>query len=86
MASPLLAAIFSFFIPGLGQFYAGHFLRGILVFIMSAVLGGILTFVATIFAITIIIPFVAVLIGLIYWIWNIIDAYKLASQTVFITH
>ena len=69
MASPLLAAILSFFIPGLGQLYAGHFLRGVLVFIVAGVLA--------------LLSAAIILVGLlafIYWRWNIIDAYQLASK------
>ncbi|MCL2141816.1 MAG: hypothetical protein FWH46_02905 [Methanimicrococcus sp.] len=69
MASPLLAAIFSFFIPGLGQFYAGHFFRGVLVFIGAAILGALS--LATI---------ILAIVGFIYWIWNIVDAYQLATK------
>jgi len=69
MASPLLAAILSFFIPGLGQFYAGHFFRGVFVFI-----GAIILFVIS--AATIILG----IIYFIYWVWNIVDAYQLATK------
>jgi TM2 domain-containing membrane protein YozV len=69
MASPLLAAIFSFFIPGLGQFYAGSFLRGIFVFIGAFILG-IITLATILFG----------LIYLIYFVWNIVDAFQLASK------
>ncbi|WNY23543.1 hypothetical protein MmiHf6_08520 [Methanimicrococcus hongohii] len=69
MANSLLAAIFSFFIPGLGQFYCGSFLKGLLVFIGSFVVG----FIA------IIVPVIGWLIALLYWIWNICDAYSSAK-------
>ena len=69
MANQLLAVVLSFFIPGLGQFYAGHFLRGLLVFISTLVLAGI--------------SFMTVIVGiisLIFWIWNMFDAYQLAGR------
>jgi hypothetical protein len=71
MASQILAAIFSFFIPGLGQFYAGSFLRGLLIFVLAFVVGGI----------AFVIPLIGWLIALVYWIWNIIDAYQLAGRS-----
>ncbi|MBQ6219148.1 MAG: hypothetical protein IJJ47_05395 [Methanosphaera sp.] len=37
MASPILAAILSLIIPGLGQFYAGSFMRAIFFFIFAIV-------------------------------------------------
>lgn len=35
MADPLLAAVLSFVVPGLGQVYNGRFLRGAAVFLLS---------------------------------------------------
>ena len=66
MANSLLAAILSFFIPGLGQFYCGHFLRGLFVFIMFSILAFFLGW-------TLIIPFL-------FWIWNLYDAITLADR------
>jgi TM2 domain-containing membrane protein YozV len=37
MAHPLLAAIFSFLIPGLGQLYNGRALRGLAFFIVAII-------------------------------------------------
>ena len=65
MASPVLAAIFSIIIPGMGQFYAGHMLRGIGVFILAVIVGIITGLVAT--------PAIAIVAA--------IDAYYLASKT-----
>ena len=70
MANAILAVILSFFIPGLGQLYAGRFLRGVLVFVVVVVLAGILYYI---------LPYAA-LIVLIIWIWNLIDAYMLAAK------
>ncbi|MCL2141817.1 MAG: hypothetical protein FWH46_02910 [Methanimicrococcus sp.] len=72
MENATLAVIFSFFIPGLGQLYAGRTLRGIIVFIVIAALAIILYRVTTF----------AVLIVLIPWAWNLIDAYLLALRNV----
>jgi len=86
MASPILAAILSFFIPGLGQFYAGHFLRGVGVFVISLILGavgavgifGLIIGSIIILILTLILPLVA----FIFWIWNIYDAYQLAAKPI----
>ncbi|MBW6518112.1 MAG: hypothetical protein RQ743_13605 [Bacteroidales bacterium] len=64
MASPLLAAIFSVIIPGLGQFYAGHLLRGIGVFILAVIVGIITGLTGS--------PVIAIVAA--------IDAYYLASK------
>ncbi len=82
MASSILAAIFSLFIPGLGQFYCGRFLRGICVFVGVSILSSICVFIATVLVWTLIIPLVIGLFLLAVWIWNIWDAYSLASRTV----
>ncbi|KAF1076160.1 hypothetical protein MKMG_01563 [Methanogenium sp. MK-MG] len=68
MASPLLALIFSFFIPGLGQFYTGQFLKAILLFVVA----GVLAF----FWFTLI----AIPLYLIVWIYGMYDAYTEAQS------
>lgn len=65
--SPGLAAVLSFLISGLGQIYVGRIGRGI-----AILLGGIV--IAAISFFLLFIPMI------IYWIWNIYDAYKLAKQ------
>jgi len=80
MASQILAAIFSFFIPGLGQFYAGSFLRGLLVFLFSIILSSVIVSLSLFLLITIIAPIILGLFTLVFWIWNIIDAYQLAGR------
>ena len=65
MASPILAAILSFLIPGVGQFYAGHMFRGIFLFILALIVA-----IFTLFSGSLIIAVVAA-----------IDAYALASKT-----
>ncbi|MCL7413959.1 MAG: hypothetical protein M8353_10160, partial [ANME-2 cluster archaeon] len=66
--NPGIAAIASFFIPGLGQIYNGEIGKGILFIIV----GGIFALL------------MAVLIGFIlyplFWIYNIYDAYKTAER------
>ncbi|WNY26669.1 hypothetical protein MsAm2_04410 [Methanolapillus ohkumae] len=78
MASQILAAIFSFFIPGLGQFYAGNFLRGAMIFIGFIILGAI----AAGSVLSVVGSLVGGLIGIfmfLLWLWNIFDAYQLAK-------
>lgn len=65
MASPLLAAILSFFVPCLGQFYAGHMLRGIGLFILAVIVAILTAFIGCLV--------VAVVAA--------IDAYFLAAKT-----
>ncbi|MCL7412530.1 MAG: hypothetical protein M8353_02805 [ANME-2 cluster archaeon] len=65
MASPLLAALFSLIIPGLGQFYAGHLLRGIGIFTLAVFIGIITGLSGS--------PLIAIVAA--------IDAYFMASKT-----
>ncbi|MCP1714497.1 TM2 domain-containing membrane protein YozV [Methanocalculus alkaliphilus] len=67
MASPVLAVILSFFIPGLGQFYTGQFLKAIALFILAVIFAGLST-------VLIGIPFY-----LIVWIYSMYDAYTTAE-------
>ncbi|MDR2944611.1 MAG: hypothetical protein LBU81_05990 [Methanosarcinales archaeon] len=71
MANAFLAIILSFFIFGLGQFYCGSFLRGLLIFIGAVVVGSLALFI----------PLIGWILFLIYWIWNMWDAYSLANTT-----
>ncbi|MDF1558546.1 MAG: hypothetical protein P1P80_10320, partial [ANME-2 cluster archaeon] len=59
-----IAALFSLIIPGLGQFYAGHMLRGIGIFIVAVIVGIFSGLAGS--------PIIAVLAA--------IDAYFLASK------
>jgi TM2 domain-containing membrane protein YozV len=68
MASPLLAVIFSFFIPGLGQLYTGQFLKAVLLFVAAAVFG--------FFWFTLI----AIPLYLIVWIYSMYDGYTKAKE------
>ena len=67
MRSPILAAILSFIVAGLGQIYNGQVLKGV-IFILAQIINGVLT---------------AVLIGWILMpivgLWAVIDAYLVAS-------
>jgi len=70
--NPGLAALLSI-IPGLGQLYDGRIARG-LIFLFLGI--PVATILAAIFFWTI----VALFLPLIFWIWNIFDAYNLAVQ------
>jgi TM2 domain-containing membrane protein YozV len=64
MASPILAALLSFIIPGLGQFYAGYMIRGIIIFVFANIIAILTLFMAYL-------PIMVV---------AAIDAYALASK------
>lgn len=68
MASPFIAVVLSFFIPGLGQFYTGQLMKAILLFLAAVVFGALST-------ILIGIPFY-----LIIWIYSMFDAYNAAKE------
>ena len=73
MASPILALIISFFLPGIGTVYAGNIMKGIIIFIVAVILGAL----ATIFLLGII----AYLLYVIVWLYGMYDAYTTASAT-----
>jgi TM2 domain-containing membrane protein YozV len=69
MASPFLAVLLSFFIPGLGQFYTGQFLKAVLLFIAAVIFGGLSTIIIGI-------PFY-----IIVWLYSMYDAYTAAKAS-----
>ena len=68
MASSLIAAVLSFFIPGLGQFYTGQLTKAIILFV-AAVIFAILS------TILIGIPFYIIVM-----IYSMVDAYNAAAK------
>lgn len=68
MASPIIAAILSFFIPGLGQFYTGQLLKAVVLFIAACIFAALST-------ILIGIPFYIIVL-----IYSIVDAYNAAAK------
>ncbi len=68
MASPILAVILSFFIPGLGQFYTGQLVKAIALFILAVIFGYLSIIIIGI-------PFY-----LIVWLYSMYDAYVAAQQ------
>ena len=63
-----IAAILSFFIPGLGQIYCGAILRGIVILIGAVI------------AACLIILVIGIILYPILWVWNIYDAYTMAKK------
>lgn len=68
MASPVLALILSFFVPGLGQFYTGQLVKAVLLFLLA------LVSIALSFAL------IGIPLYLIVWIYSMYDAYTVAQQ------
>jgi len=88
MASPILAVILSFIIPGLGQFYTGQFIKAvglILAAIASARLSSYL-YLPLVTTGTFpslsnnIIPVIALLIYIYIWLYSMHDAYCAAKS------
>ena len=69
MANPILAAILSFLIPGLGQIYAGDMQKGLIFIVIWVVLLIVGFFTA----------FLTTIINLIFSIYAAYDGYKLAQ-------
>lgn len=64
-----LAAVLSFIIPGAGVIYAGQIGKGLLYFIIGA-----LVTIATVFIIF------AGILFLVFWVWQIYDAYNITEE------
>lgn len=85
MASAILAAILSFFIPGLGQFYTGQFLKAVGLFVLVMFLGHMsytLYVTGTFMSYS---PgrgfaFLAFMIYLFLWVYGMYDAYCAAKS------
>lgn len=67
MASPILAVILSFFIPGLGQFYTGQFLKAIALFLLAVIFALLSTVV------------IGIPLYIIVWLYSMYDAYIAAN-------
>lgn len=68
MKNPGLAAILSFFIPGLGQIYNGQIGKGLLIITLQAI-NALLCLVV-----------IGFITGAIVWVWSIYDAYKSSER------
>lgn len=73
MANPIVAAIASFIIPGIGQIYAGAVKKGIFFLIITLIFYAIGNFTDGIYLI------ISVVVDIIYCIFAAYDAYKLAQ-------
>lgn len=71
MANPILAAILSFFIPGLGQFYCGNLMKGIAFFVVAIIIGLAVFMVFK--------SWVYIIINLLISLYAAYDAYNMAS-------
>ena len=71
MANGILAAILSFFIPGLGQAYAGDIKKGIIFFIVALIIGLVATFIFR--------SWIVYIIDIIYALYAAYDAYQMAQ-------
>lgn len=72
MVNAILAAVLSFFIPGLGQAIAGDIKKGIIFFVIALVIGCIITYVLGGATWTYI-------ISIIYDVYAAYDAYQMAQ-------
>ena len=93
--NPVLASIFSIFVPGLGQIYVGQGVRGAAILIAAIVVGNLNAIWLSIYAATLnanatrefwahmlprILHDLFAFYGLVFLIWQIIDAYLLAKK------
>lgn len=69
MANEILAAVLSFFIPGLGQAYAGDIKKGVIFFVIAIILAIVSFFTA----------FLLSILSLIFAIYAAYDAYKMVA-------
>ncbi|MBT8508524.1 hypothetical protein AZH53_08915 [Methanomicrobiaceae archaeon CYW5] len=67
MASPIIAVILSFFIPGLGQFYTGQLLKAVALFVLALIFAALSTIV------------IGIPLYLIVWVYSMYDAYVTAK-------
>lgn len=77
MANQVIAVVLSSIIPGLGQFYSGHFLRSLLIFAVITVLVAI----GWILHVPYVMPLFFLVAAFLFWLWNIYDAYQLNDDT-----
>ena len=71
MVNAILAAVLSFFIPGLGQAVAGDIKKGIIFFVIAIILAAIVSFVFR--------SWIVNIIGLLYSLFAAYDAYQMAQ-------
>ncbi|MBZ3935270.1 hypothetical protein [Methanimicrococcus blatticola] len=77
MANQVIAVVLSSIIPGMGQFYSGHFLRSLLIFAVITVLVAI----GWVLYVPFVMPLFFIVAAFLFWLWNIYDAYQLNDNT-----
>lgn len=83
LKNPGMAAVLSFFLPGLGQIYNGQIIWGIIVMVAVMPITGLITIVMAMRAAeydvlgAVFIPF---LLPVVVWIGNVVIAYKTAEH------
>jgi len=84
--------VLSLIIPGVGQIYVGKILRGVLILVLFPIIYILLS--VAMYGVALsdidtgssfvfnfgIIMFIVLVIGIIFWIWQIVDAYRLANR------
>jgi hypothetical protein len=87
--SPVIAGILSLVIPGLGQMYAGKEDRGAAILVAGIIIGTLALIWQTLYIpyssnqATYPYPFYRISLvsyAVVFWIWQIIDAYRLAKH------
>lgn len=71
MVNAILAAILSFFIPGLGQAVAGDIKKGIIFFVVALIIGAIAGLIFN--------NWIVWIISIIYGLYAAYDAYQMAQ-------
>ncbi|MBN1195270.1 MAG: hypothetical protein JXA08_08010 [Methanomicrobiaceae archaeon] len=69
MASPLIALVLSFFIPGLGQFYTGQLLKAVALFVLAILFAALSTMI------------IGIPLYIIVWLYSMYDGYTVASES-----
>jgi len=87
-----LALVLSFIIPGVGQIYCGRIARGVVILILAPVLSIVLSILmygvvlwgsGTIESMNAAFPLLVIILVIaliIFWVWQIVDAYRLANR------
>jgi TM2 domain-containing membrane protein YozV len=72
---PLLSAVLSFVVPGLGQIYNGQAKKGIIL-----LAGYLLMWIASFFLMFVLIGFCLMLVPIVIWLYAMYDAYVTADK------
>ncbi len=83
LKNPGVAAVLSFCLPGLGQIYNGQILWAIIYMVVVMPLTALITFamMAAVAQSTVLgVVFIPLLLPVVMWIGNVVDAYKAAER------